>query len=55
MDKLSIQGNCAKSNWYIILDCIDRLKQGGWFIEERKRDEDENSGRIDFNYTLNKR
>lgn len=54
MEKLSIQGECAKLNWYKVLDCIDQLKQDGWFIQERIRNEDTENHRIDFNYTMNK-
>jgi hypothetical protein len=54
MDKLSIQGQCGKDNWYKILDCIDQLKQEGWFIQGKTRHENEKTGMIDFNYTLNK-
>lgn len=52
MEKVSIQGNCAKFNWYKILDCIDQLKQEGWFIQGKTKIEKDE--RVDFNYTLNK-
>lgn len=54
MEKISIQGNCDKLSFYKILDCIDQLKQEGWFIQDKTRNEDEKNIRVDFNYTMNK-
>jgi len=54
MDKLSIQGNCEKKNWYKILDVLDQLKIEGWFIQGRTKNEDEKTQTIEFNYTLRK-
>ena len=55
MEKLSIQGNCSKENFYKVLDVIDQLKQEGWFIQGKTRNENEKADTVDFNYTLNKK
>ena len=54
MENIHIRGNCNKSSWYKILDCIDQLKQEGWFIQERTKNENEKTNKVEFNYIMNK-
>lgn len=54
MLKISIQGECPKQDFYIVLDYIDKLKTIGWFIQGKSRNDNEKTGMITFNYTLNK-
>lgn len=46
-------GNISKTDFYLILDYIDQMKQRGWFILKNDRTEDADY-RVTFDYQLAK-